>query len=759
MIKKALITGITGQDGSYLAELLLEKGYEVYGLIRRHSTSGNLWRIEHILSDINLVYGDITDQSSLYEALKQSDPDEVYHLAAMSFVGESWRQPSFTYEVNAVGTLKLLESIRQYNPSIRVYNASSSVTGDTPILIRKNGEIQVTPIATLMPPDITDDNCKIPLKGVEVLSADEHGKVDFTPVSHIIRHLKDQIYIVRYKGGGILRVTGDHSVIVFDKNGNFIEKAVANLQVGDYLITYNGADFPTRNSGYIPIPIEVHKKYQSQIRGYRTRIAVSGDLMRLLGYYLAEGHCDLDPRRRNYRVSLTFHLKEEKKTQDIKSIVTRLFPELAISEQLRPESTSRTVTISGKVIASLCAQFGCNAKEKHLPSWIWELDRDLILEFLRGYLGDAQIRETEITFTTASPRLAQELVYLMRNIGMGCRIYRRRNTAHPSPQGKMIPEAVYYDIKVSTRYARLLSGKGKWDRRWVQTSLECLPSVIFQKEMEGICFHKIKYKPLVSREKVWQITKEAGIQLPKHLENLLQSGLGVAKVREITTMKGQFHVYDVVVPNGQRFFGGNIPVLLHNSEMFGKVQEVPQTEKTPFYPLSPYAVSKVAAFYTCLSYRMSYDMFICSGISFNHGSPRRGLEFVTRKITHGVAQIMKGKQKYIELGNIKSKRDWGHAKDYVRAFWLMLQQKEPDDYVIATGKQHSIEDVLDIAFGHVGINWRKGNYVRISEKYFRPADVTTLLGDATKAREKLGWVPEYTFEDLIKEMVESDLKR
>jgi len=320
MPKKALITGITGQDGSYLAELLLEKGYEVYGLIRRHSTSGNLWRIEHILGNVNLVYGDITDQSSLYEALKQSDPDEVYHLAAMSFVGESWRQPSFTYEVNAVGTLKLLESIRQYNPSIKVYNASSS-------------------------------------------------------------------------------------------------------------------------------------------------------------------------------------------------------------------------------------------------------------------------------------------------------------------------------------------------------------------------------------------------------------------------------------------------------EMYGRVQEVPQTEKTPFYPLSPYAVSKVAAFYTCLSYRMSYDMFICSGISFNHESSRRGLEFVTRKITHGVAQIVKGKQKYIELGNIKSKRDWGHAKDYVRAFWLMLQQKEPDDYVIATGKQHSIEDVLDIAFGHVGIEWRKGNYVRISEKYFRPADVTTLLGDATKAREKLGWVPEYTFEDLIKEMVESDLKR
>jgi len=322
MSKNALITGISGQDGSYLAELLLEKGYEVYGLIRRHSTSGYLWRIEHILDNITLIFGDITDQSSLYEALKQSDPAEVYHLASMSFVGESWRQPTFTYEANTVGTLKLLEAIRLYNQSIKVYNAASS-------------------------------------------------------------------------------------------------------------------------------------------------------------------------------------------------------------------------------------------------------------------------------------------------------------------------------------------------------------------------------------------------------------------------------------------------------EMFGKVQEVPQTEKTPFYPLSPYAVSKVGAFYTCLSYRMSYNMFICNGIAFNHESPRRGIEFVTRKITNGVARIAKGEEKYIELGNIKSKRDWGHAKDYVRGFFLMLQQKKPDDYVLATGEQHSIEDILDIAFNHVGIDWRSdwARYIKISDKYFRPADVTTLQGDATKARESLGWEPTYTFEELIKEMVECDLKR
>ncbi len=193
-----------------------------------------------------------------------------------------------------------------------------------------------------------------------------------------------------------------------------------------------------------------------------------------------------------------------------------------------------------------------------------------------------------------------------------------------------------------------------------------------------------------------------------------------------------------------------------SSEMFGKVRETPQTEKTPFYPRSPYGVAKVFGHYITVNYRESHGTFACSAMGFNHESPRRGLEFVTRKVTHQVAKIKCGLAKKLLMGNLDSKRDWGFAGDYVRAMWMMLQQAEPDDYVLATGKTHSVRDLLEAAFNAVGLNWEK--YVEIDPKFIRPAEVDVLCGDATKAREKLGWQPEVTFEELIRMMVESDLE-
>lgn len=192
-----------------------------------------------------------------------------------------------------------------------------------------------------------------------------------------------------------------------------------------------------------------------------------------------------------------------------------------------------------------------------------------------------------------------------------------------------------------------------------------------------------------------------------------------------------------------------------SSEMFGKVQEIPQKETTPFYPRSPYACAKVYAHWQTLNYRESYDMFACNGILFNHESPRRGETFVTRKITRALARIVAGTQKKIYLGNLDSKRDWGYAKDYVRAMWLMLQQDKPDDYVIATGETYSVGEFLDIAFNYVNLNWQ--DYVAFDERYLRPAEVDLLIGDPTKAKEKLGWEPSVTFEELVKLMVDADL--
>jgi GDPmannose 4,6-dehydratase len=194
-----------------------------------------------------------------------------------------------------------------------------------------------------------------------------------------------------------------------------------------------------------------------------------------------------------------------------------------------------------------------------------------------------------------------------------------------------------------------------------------------------------------------------------------------------------------------------------SSEMYGKVREVPQTELTPFYPRSPYGVSKVFGHYITVNYRESYDLFACAGILFNHESPRRGLEFVTRKVTDGVARIKVGLTKELALGNLDAQRDWGFAGDYVRAMWLMLQQDQPDDYVVATGESHSVERLVDLAFTHAGLDWKA--HVKFDQRFMRPAEVDHLVGDPTKARTVLGWEPEVGFEQLVGLMVDADIQR
>ena len=193
-----------------------------------------------------------------------------------------------------------------------------------------------------------------------------------------------------------------------------------------------------------------------------------------------------------------------------------------------------------------------------------------------------------------------------------------------------------------------------------------------------------------------------------------------------------------------------------SSEMYGKVQHVPQSEETPFYPRSPYSCAKVYAHWQVINYRESYNMFATNGILFNHESPRRGETFVTRKITRAIARIIAKQQEKLYLGNLDAKRDWGYAKDYVKAMWLMLQQDEPDDFVVATGETHSIREFLDVAFEYVGLDWQQ--YVAFDKRYLRPAEVDLLIGDSSKARSQLGWKPAVSFEELVRLMVDADLE-
>jgi GDPmannose 4,6-dehydratase len=201
---------------------------------------------------------------------------------------------------------------------------------------------------------------------------------------------------------------------------------------------------------------------------------------------------------------------------------------------------------------------------------------------------------------------------------------------------------------------------------------------------------------------------------------------------------------------GARFYQAS------SSEMFGKVRQAPQNESTPFYPRSPYGVAKVYGHFITVNYRESYDLFACSGILFNHEAPRRSLEFVTRKVTYHAAAIKLGIKDTLRLGNLDARRDWGYAKEYVEAMWMMLQQDEPDDYVIATGKDHSVRDLVEVAFGHLDLDWE--DHVELDPALLRPAEVDHLIGDYSKARAKLGWEPRTTFEELIKLMVDSDME-
>jgi GDPmannose 4,6-dehydratase len=236
-------------------------------------------------------------------------------------------------------------------------------------------------------------------------------------------------------------------------------------------------------------------------------------------------------------------------------------------------------------------------------------------------------------------------------------------------------------------------------------------------------------------------------------QSFVQTSWGQAVLTGETTALGVTRILDAIriVDPEIRFYQAS------SSEMFGKVVEVPQKETTPFYPRSPYGVAKVYGHWITVNYRESYDLFACSGMLFNHESPRRGLEFVTRKISHAVARIKLGLDTQLALGNLDAQRDWGFAGDYVRAMWLMLQQDRPDDYVVATGETHEVREFCEVAFGHVGLDYK--DHVVQDERYMRPAEVDLLVGDPSKARRVLGWKPEVSFPELVARMVEADLEK
>ena len=664
MQKRALITGITGQDGSYLAELLLEKGYDVYGVTRRSSTN-SFDRIEHIIDRITLLSGDLLDEHSLVAAVRESQPDEIYNLAAQSFVPTSWSQAVLTAEFTAVGVTRMLEAIRAAKPDARFYQASSSemfgkvvetpqtektpfyprspygvakVYGhwitvnyresyglfacsgilfnhescpdQTPVMVRRRGLIDIVPISDLMPVQPKGRAYqRFDIEGLEVWDGDAFTRV-LAGTAYHHAPLKCNKDVRRLEARcGTVTTTGDHVVFLDDA-----ERASREVKPGDRMRRATLPDAPAATS-------------------------LSGDLAWLLGAfvgdgsaYLHRGHAcakfvnnDLTLRRRFAHAWQRVTCGWSSETQGVSGF--------------RQGATVGALALNGASIFVQWLREQCYTEDgyKRVPQIVLNADGPTMVAFLEGYnatdgLKAGNARYIFKNFKTNSPTLAMGLWWLAR-VALDQQPVLNVDVGPPERPGP------YYSMNLRT--------------------------------------------PVISN---------LGAHLRKDLAE-------VKRVVPLPDYDGW--LYDLTTESG-KFHAGVGECIIHNS-------------------------------------------------------PRRGLEFVTRKVSDGVARIKLGLAKELRMGNLDAQRDWGYAPDYVRAMWMMLQQPDADDYVISTGRTHSVQQLVETAFAHVGLDWRE--HVVIDPKFIRPAEVDRLIGDASKARRDLGWQPEITFEQLVAIMVDADLAR
>jgi len=666
--KRALITGITGQDGSYLSELLLEKGYEVHGIIRRTSTF-NTDRIDHIYADphqegarLRLHYGDLTDGGTLRRILELSQPDEIYNLGAQSHVRVSFDAPQYTVETVAMGTLRLLEAIREYQDrtgnAVRFYQAGSSemfglvqevpqrettpfyprspyacakvyahwqtvnyreaynlfacngilfnhecVTLNTPLIVRINGTVNVVTPKELIALRRKGPNVQHfdPL-GVEVW--DGQGWTSVLAITATKRRPQDPDHalLAIHGRGGVVTCTAHHTLIRSDET----ECRADSLDIGDTLLLAKSMP---------PAP------------GWT---AVTPEMAEFFGLIAADGYVPSHDR-----TVVQFTNNDPYLQKRIAELWSRLFLgnarfSVGVSG-FNSEPVGQTyLSGSGKATVQwLRTQLYSDDGFKRVPPLILNATPEIQAAFLSGYYaGDGLQAGHGESIKTNSPLLAQGLYWLYANQGRKASVYLEQR------QGRH-----YYQLNLPT--ATPLGNKGQHLKK------------------NAAEVHKIE--PAAMADDEW--------------------------------------VVDLATASG-RFVAGVGNVVVHNS-------------------------------------------------------PRRGETFVTRKITRAVARIVAGLQDKLYLGNLDARRDWGYAKDYVRAMWLMLQQDQPDDYVVATGETHSVREFLDLAFGYVGLNWQ--DYVEFDPRYLRPTEVDLLLGDPTKAKTQLGWQPSVTFPELVALMVEADL--
>jgi GDPmannose 4,6-dehydratase len=653
---RALITGITGQDGSYLADLLLDKGYDVHGMVRRSSTEA-FERLAHIRDRITLHTGDLLDQRSLVDVLREVEPTEIYNLAAMSFVAASWNQPVLTAEFSGTGVTRMLEAMREASAGARFYQASSSemfgkvrqvpqnentpfyprspygvakayghfitvnyresydlfacsgllfnhecVFSNTPLIVRHDGLVDV-----VTPADLVSYRWKgkstqtFSPEGLEVWDGDDWADLNAITATRRRATEPDHALLSIEARGGVVGVTAHHTMLDSDEDP---VRADA-LESEDGLCLAQAMPEP--------LPWTV----------------LTFEMAELLGALAADGYVSREG-------TVRFVNNDDQMRAGVAELWSRVFMGSTRSSLGRsgfdPDRTVAHLTLRAPRSLGrwLREQLYTRDGFKKVPPLVLNADRDVQEAFLNGYYaGDGLKKGKSDSVKTNSAVLAQGVLWLYALQGRECSVYSEQRG-----------EAVYYQLNV--RSGALVGGKGA---------------------------HLVK---------------------------------NPAEVRRIQTIEAGATdwVFDIETESGKLMAGvGRIVV---------------------------------------------------------KNSPRRGLEFVTRKVTYNAAAIKLGLQDKLSLGNLDARRDWGYAKDYVEAMWLMLQQDEPDDYVIATGVDHSVRELVEVAFGHLGMDWEE--YVELDPAFLRPAEVDHLIGDSAKAREKLGWEPRTTFEELIRLMTDSDME-
>jgi GDPmannose 4,6-dehydratase len=658
-VKRALITGITGQDGSYLADLLLEKGYEVHGMVRRSSTE-KFERIEHLRGRLTLHQGDLLDQRSLVDALRASEPDEIYNLAAMSYVAVSWIQPTLTAEFTGVGVTRLLEAMREAAPDARFYQASSSemfgkvretpqteetpfyprspygvakayghhitvnyresyglhatsgilfnhecLRANLPLIVREDGVVGVKTPQDLVPLVGKGPSTQsfTPSRLLEVWDGE-----DFTPVRAITATRRrasdpDHRLLAIEARGGIVEVTAHHHML-----DDHLERVLArDIEAGDRLALGD------------------------ELAETPSWAAVTEELAELLGLLCADGYVHRD------RADVCFTNNDDMLRARVAELWSRCFLKSASAYTGRSGfvegGTVEKLNLTGgaSVAPWLREQLYTPTSHKQVPPLVLNAGVEAQQAFLRGYYaGDGLKRGKGLSITTNSAVLAQGLCWLWRH--------------------EEQPASVYVERRADKAYYRLN-----------------LPSAV-PVGMKG--------------------------------QHLRRDPAEVRRVVELEPGPGDEWVFDLETESGVLAAG----------------------------------VGRVVV----------------------HNSPRRGLEFVTRKITWHAAAIKLGQADELRLGNLDARRDWGYAKDYVEAMWLMLQQDRADDYVIATGETHTVQRCVELAFERVGLDWQQ--YVVIDDAFKRPAEVDLLVGSPAKAKRDLGWEPRTSFDQLIAMMVDADLK-